>query len=202
MYKWAVKRRLVPANPLAEISARHDPQVKKVPGSRSLSHEEIAPVWRAIDRSRMTAKNKLFLKLCLIDGCRNGELRQSEKEHYDFEKQVWTVPAANHKIGKTTGEPLLRPILPETERVIKEVMALRGKGRYVFTHTGSLEPMGTSAPLALPYNVMQRLRRHEHVEMEHGSVHDLRKTARTNFSSLTEPHIAEIMLGQGPEAAL
>lgn len=31
--------------------------------------------------------------------------------------------------------------------------------------------------------------------MKHWSVHDLRKTARTNFSVLTEPHIAEIMLG-------
>jgi len=55
--------------------------------------------------------------------------------------------------------------------------------------------MGTSAPLALPYNVMQWLRRHEKFEMEHWSVHDLRRMARTNFSTLTEPHIAEIMLG-------
>ena len=40
MYKWAVKRRLVPTNPLADISARNDLQVKKVPGSRSLSEIE------------------------------------------------------------------------------------------------------------------------------------------------------------------
>lgn len=55
--------------------------------------------------------------------------------------------------------------------------------------------MGTGAPLALPYNIMQWLRRHERYEMQHWSIHDLRKTARTNFSTLTEPHIAEIMLG-------
>ena len=55
--------------------------------------------------------------------------------------------------------------------------------------------MGTGAPLQLPYNIMQWLRRHEKYEMAHWSVHDLRKTARTNFSTLTEPHIAEIMLG-------
>ncbi len=30
--------------------------------------------------------------------------------------------------------------------------------------------------------------------MEHWSLHDLHKTARTNLSTLTEPHIAEIML--------
>jgi len=55
--------------------------------------------------------------------------------------------------------------------------------------------MGQGAPLALPYNLIQWLRRHRDYEMQHWSVHDLRKTARTNFSELTEPHIAEIMLG-------
>ncbi|EPA97866.1 integrase family protein [Pseudomonas sp. G5(2012)] len=30
---------------------------------------------------------------------------------------------------------------------------------------------------------------------EQAPVHDLRKTARPNFSTLTEPHFAEIMLG-------
>lgn len=38
-----------------------------------------------------------------------------------------------------------------------------------------------------------QLRRHSKFEMEHWSVHDLRRTARTNFATLTEPHIAEIM---------
>ena len=31
--------------------------------------------------------------------------------------------------------------------------------------------------------------------MEHWSAQDLRKTARTNFSTLIDPHVAEIMLG-------
>ena len=66
MLKWGVKRRLIPANPLADISARQDLQIKKRSEFRSLSDDEIARVWRAIERSRMAAKNKLFLKLCLI----------------------------------------------------------------------------------------------------------------------------------------
>lgn len=64
-------------------------------------------------------------------------------------------------------------------------MALSNGSLFLFTNTGSDEPMGTSAPLALPYNVMQWLRRHEKFEMEHWSVHDLRRTARTNFSTLS-----------------
>jgi integrase len=195
MLKWGVKRRLIPSNPLVEINAREDLQIKKLAGSRSFSNDEIVRVWRAIELSRMATKNKLFLKLCLIYGCRNGELRAAEKTHFDFRRKVWTIPPENHKLGKSTGKPLLRPITPETEALIRQASTLSAKSKFVFTNTGSDDAMGTSAPLALPYNVMQWLRRHEKFEMEHWSIHDLRKTARTNFSTLTEPHIAEIMLG-------
>lgn len=195
MLKWGVKRRLIPVNPLIEINAREDLQIKKVAGSRSLSNDEVARVWRAIEQSRIVAKNKIFLKLCLIYGCRNGELRASEKVHFDFEKNVWTIPPENHKLGKSTGKPLLRPITPMVEPLLKQAMALSSKSKFVFTNSGSNDAMGTSAPLALPYNVMKWLRRHERYDMEHWSIHDLRKTARTNFSTLTEPHVAEIMLG-------
>ncbi|MGU9851125.1 hypothetical protein ACU680_10045 [Pseudomonas koreensis] len=58
----------------------------------------------------MATKNKIFLKLCLIYGC-----RYSEKAHFDFRAMIWTVPPANHKMGKSSGKPLLRPITPETE---------------------------------------------------------------------------------------
>jgi integrase len=161
MLKWAVRRELIATSALAGINAKEDLQIKKLPGSRTLSGDEIARVWRAIDHSRMAAKNRLFLKLCLIYGCRNGELRQAEKGHFDFERSVWTVPVGNHKLGYATGKPLLRPITPEVAPLIRQAMALSSGSRYLFTNAGSDEPMGTSAPLALPYNVMQWLRRHE-----------------------------------------
>lgn len=195
MLKWGVKRQLLSEHPLANINAKEDLQIKKVAGSRSLSDEEIRQVWKAIEHSRMATKNKLFLKLCLIYGCRNGELRLSEKGHFDLEKMVWIVPPENHKLGKTSGKPLLRPITPEIEALLAQAMALSKGSKYLFTNSGTNKPMGTGAPLQLPYNLMQWLRRHEKYEMAHWSVHDLRNTARTNFSTLTEPHIAEIMLG-------
>ena len=195
MLKWAVKRRLIPVNPLVEINAKEDLQIKKIAGARSLSDEEVRLVWKAIERSRIALKNKLFLKLCLLFGCRNGELRLSQKSHFDLEKGVWTVPPENHKLGKTSGKSLVRPIIPEAGALIEEAMALSEGSPYMFTNSGTTEAMGTGAPLQLPYNIMQWLRRHEAFEMQHWSVHDLRKTARTNWSTLTEPHIAEIMLG-------
>jgi len=194
-YKWAVKRRLVEANPLADINAHEDLRVTKGVGTRSLSDKEVAYLWQPLELSRMAAKNKLFVKLCLIYGCRNGELRVSEKKHFDLDEMVWSVPPENHKMGKLTKRPLLRPITEDIEPLIRSVIALSGPGKYMFNNSGTSEPMGRSSPLQLPYNLMQWLRKHEKYEMEHWSIHDLRKTARTNFSKLTEPHVAELMLG-------
>ena len=195
MLKWAVKRQLIPFNVLTDINAKEDLQIKKIAGDRSLSDEEVRLVWLAIEESRMATKNKLYLKLCLVLGCRNGELRLSEKEHFDLDTMVWTVPPENHKLGNSSGKPLLRPIIPPVKGLLEQVIALSGDSKHMFTNSGSTEPMGKGAPLQLPYNIMQWLRRHKDYEMKHWSVHDLRKTARTNLSSLTEPHIAEIILG-------
>lgn len=195
MLKYGLKRKLIPSNVLADIYAKEDLQIQKKSVDRSLSDEEIKMLWVAVDHSRITEKNKLFVKLCLIYACRNGELRLSEKEHFDFKEKVWTIPPENHKLGKKSGKPLLRPITPAIEGFLKHAFELSAGSKYVFTNDGSNDVMGHTAPVALPYNIMQYLRRHEEYELKHFSMHDLRRTARTNFSTLCDPHIAEVMLG-------
>jgi len=62
MYKWGIRRERLNVNPLATINTREDLRIRKRIGTRTLSGDEIARVWRAIERSRMAAKNRLFLK--------------------------------------------------------------------------------------------------------------------------------------------
>lgn len=144
--KWAVKRQLIPSNVLTEINAKEDLQIKKVAGDRSLSDEEVRLFWLAINESRMAAKNKLYLKLCLVLGCRNGELRLSEKVHFDLDAMIWTVPPENHKLGNSSGKPLLRPIIPGVKDLVEQAMALSGESKYMFTNSGTSEPMGQGSP--------------------------------------------------------
>ena len=195
LYKFGVKRRLVPANPLADIYAKEDLQIQKRSTDRCLNDDEIKMLWLAVNNSRITPKNKLFVKMCLIYGCRNGELRQAKKEHFDFKTGIWTIPPENHKMGKKSGKPLLRPITSSMRPYLKQAFALSANSAYAFTNDGSDDVMGMRAPLALPYNIMQHLRRYEGYHMEHFSMHDLRRTARSRFSMITSFHIAEVMLG-------
>ena len=95
-----------------------------------------------------------FNALCLLYGCRNGELRVSKKSHFDFTKKIWTIPIENHKTGNVTKKPLLRPIIPEIEPLLKDAFHL-SKSEYVFNNRDTNEPMGLSSPLALPYNIIK-----------------------------------------------
>jgi integrase len=197
---WAVRRQLIATNTLAAVSAKQDLNVVQKPRIRSLTDDEIGLVFMCLNESKIAAKNKLFVKLCLIYGCRNGELRVSKKQDFNFEAMTWTVPPENHKVGKSTGRALVRPITPDTRALIEECVRLSGPGDYLFNNVssnGSLsgQQMTRSSSPQIPVNIMRWLRISKGVEMQHWSIHDLRKTARTNFSIFTQPHIAEIMLG-------
>ncbi|WON77532.1 site-specific integrase [Serratia sp. UGAL515B_01] len=193
-HRWAMRRQLVTNTPLTDLTSK-ELGVEIGTGERVLSHDEIALLWRCMEESRMTPKNALFIKLCLLFGCRGGELRLARVSDFDMGRKVWTVPPENHKMGTKTGKPLLRPIIPAAEEMIEECRRHNAGTQWLFVNTGKKTMMGKTVALSLPYNVMQFARRKFGIDMPHWSIHDLRRTMRTNLSDLTEPHIAEIMLG-------
>ena len=71
----------------------------------------------------------------------------------------------------------------------------RNNSEYFLTNDNANTPMGNGASIALPANVMERLRRHHDYHMKHWTLHDLRRTARTNFSAFTSRDVAELMIG-------
>ncbi|MBV2128207.1 tyrosine-type recombinase/integrase [Arsukibacterium indicum] len=193
MLKWAVKRRLIQHNVLQEITAHADLNLKKQARLRSLSDKEIVWLFDAARNSRLDPKNALLLELLLFTGCRVGELRQAKKSDFDFENMIWTVPAANHKMGDKTGQPLIRPIIEQWIPTIKMLFAMCPGELVITSAKGSM--LQKSFHTSIPDRVVAWLKRYRKVDMESWAIHDLRKTCRTNLSTITEPHIAEIMLG-------
>ncbi len=191
-YSWAVKRQLLEVNPLSEMSGR-DFGIQKKMGERTLDRKEIAIVWRAIEDSRLIERNKILYKLSLIWACRVGELRQAEVSHFDFEEGVWTVPWENHKTGRKSKKPIIRPIIPEMLPLIQRAIEL-APGRFVFSKYAD-KPMSEGFHMSISSNLVKFMLKAYNEQVPHFTIHDLRRTARTNFSELTEPHIAEMMLG-------
>lgn len=196
-YKWGHRLGKVPANPLGHIGAQTDLRVKKRFSKRVLSDQELRLVWEALEKSRITAKNRLFVKLCLFYGCRSGELRLSNIEHWDLEEGVWTIPPENHKTGEKSGKPILRPIVEPARSWVQEAiqMSASKKKGPLFNNNDSHERMSRSSVLHPPYNLVKWVKRHRGVVMDDWSMHDLRRTMRTKIADLAPPHVAEIMLG-------
>ena len=195
MYNWAIKREMCTVNPLANIDAKEDLHIEYVPKDRTLTDQEITYLWQGLMRSRMFIRNRIFVQLCLIYGCRSGELRIAEKEHLDRDKMVWVIPPENHKNGDKTKKPLTRPLIPETLQLFDLAATLNDSKFFFVTSTNKEQPVSRGSLICIPYDITEYLHREDNISIDHWSLHDLRRTFRTNMSTITEPHIAEIMLG-------
>lgn len=194
-YWWGVKRKLVPDNPLSNLDGRRDLQITRKEQVRPLSDTELWYIWHALQQSRISLKNRLIMKLCLAYACRWSEFRLARKEHFDFAAKVWTVPPENHKNGWRTGKPLQRPILPHTKEMLEQAFKLSAGHESVFISDRTKKVLCESAQTSWTYEIQKWVYRHCGVMMDHWTIHDFRATARTKFSELTDPHIAEKMVG-------
>jgi integrase len=196
VHKWAARRGLIEDQPLAAISAKDDLHInrKKVKG-RALTDDEIWLVWNAMERSRMPLRSKLFVKLVLLYGCRPGELVGARRSEFDFEQRVWEIPPQRHKTGKLTERSLKRPITDEIMPLLREALLLSHHPDLLFSGETKPLPLHDRSVLSYPYNIMRVAERQMGTKMNHWSMYDLRKTARTNWSTIADPHVCELMLG-------
>jgi integrase len=153
-----------------------------------------------LEKGQMALKNKLFLKLMLFYGCRGGELRQTQKAWLDFDKMTWTVPYNYHKTGQSTGRDLVRPVISQVKPWWDLAIALSGESPYVFTNLanrfdGTDEVMSRASVRTLSDSVIRTAAVKHGYGFKHWSVHDLRRTARTNWAGLGAYEVCEKMLG-------
>lgn len=193
--KWGVKRGYTSLNVLSDITVKEDLGITFNRIKRHLSDDELILVFQGLYFSKLAYKNKLYIKLCLAYGCRNSEIRLALKSHFDFDKGIWTIPADNHKVGYKTQDKLVRPILPYTEKLIKELFRLNPKGELLITTDIDGAFIVNSAIDKSVESLVKWIKKQRGIQMDHWTPHDLRRTARTNFSPLTSYEVAETMIG-------
>jgi len=196
---WAVGNGLTKEHPLMEFTAKRTLGISNKRGERTLSDEELYLVFNAIEESRIKPGNKILFKLLIIYGCRTIELRLLQPHHLDFKNGVWTVPReiAKPKDAKRPdlNREIKRPLFAETIELFNQAIKLKPKSKYLFPKENG-EPMGETALLDISMRLTHKINKtHPEANVKHWTKHDLRRTMRTNMSKLTEPHIAEKMIG-------
>ncbi|HGJ5883040.1 site-specific integrase, partial [Arsenophonus sp.] len=186
------RRGIISLNPLIDLTAQ-DLGVVNQQGERVLSNNELRVLFALIDAPDYNPRNALIIKLALLFGCRIGELLKAKMTDFDFTKKIWTVPPENHKTGRKSKKPIIRPIIPAAKELIKAAKKLNDDSDYLFTDSkGKPLSIGGHTFFITALNKKMALK---FENFTHWSIHDLRKTMRTGVAELTQPHVVEIMLG-------
>ncbi|MBD2799240.1 site-specific integrase [Xenorhabdus sp. M] len=196
-HKWAVRRGVTNFTPLSDVekndlvgkSTNVDIEISE----RILNEKELVILFQLINSPKYNPRNALIIKLCLLFGCRIGELLKAKVNDFDYEKDIWIIPPANHKTGRRSKKPIIRPIIPAAKELIEQAKKLNYGSEYLIALSN-----GNPCVEGFHKHIITRLNKKMAIYLPdcvHWSIHDLRKTMRTGVAELTAPHVAEIMVG-------
>lgn len=183
IFAYARRRHAVQISPVADFSSRLDAGGVEKARSRALSRDEIAALFRSIAQApTFGGDNALAIKLLLALCVRKSELlgakwREFELEEKGKEGPVWHLPSVRTK----TGAALDIPLVPSVVDWLRALKVLAGASEYVFPARrkdvrARQQHVGTDT-----LNVAMSRLTHD---IPHFTLHDLRRTARTQLASL------------------
>lgn len=180
---WCIRRQFISTTELMLLQPK-DVGIKPTVGEVTLSYNQLAKIWLAVERSRGSTSNRLLHQLLMLYGARNSELRLAVKGEFDREEGVWTVPAEKSKTKKI----IRRPIFSAADDLLKKAE---------MTYGSVLFPgpdLKKSMTIAGANRFLGRIE--STLGIGEFSAHDFRRTLATRLSEEgVAPHVIEKMLG-------
>ena len=175
MFNWAIGEALVENNP---VNGTNDPAEGIEPRDRVLSDAELGATWTAAGDAGDFGK---IVKLLILTGTRRDEIGSLRWTDIDFDAAELTIRAEVAKNGVALVLPLADlalDILNSVERRSDHVFGRRLAGSGFQGYGKAMSAFRARLAFA-----------------EHWTLHDLRRTARTNWSKLgIAPHVSERLL--------
>lgn len=185
MFRMAVRNHWIERNPAAEFELA-DAGGQEPSRGRWLSLQELEQLATAMrETPNFGRENELSVWLLLALCVRKMELLSARWDAFDLEAQVWTLDKQNTKTKSEIVIPLAKPVV----EWLKEARVLACGRPFVFparrlVRTRLGQPKVNRFPHVGPDTLNVALRRLETLSIEHFTVHDMRRTARTNMSRL------------------
>lgn len=194
IYRFALTRELggIASNPCQFIKPTEFVR-EMAPRQRVLTDSEVALIWRATQGQirnsiESTYPGGPFVRLLLLTGARRNEVAQMTWDEVNLDHALWMIPAHRTK----TGAPHEVPLSPMAVDLLKSLP--RFGGGFVFSANGGRAPIKGFGKFK--DSVDMRAAELAPPGLAEWRFHDLRRTARTNLSSLgVSPFIAELVIG-------
>lgn len=190
LFKHAAGRKLIPTNPCIGIDLTTVKGKRPVKRRRlMLSREELAVLMRA----ELNRENALAVRILLATAVRSGELRNAKWTHFDFDQDVWSIPAT--KTGPGIQIPLTAPVkawLHELrQRSAGSAFVLPARGDYKNASAQGDRPIN---PNTIGAAIEFWLSEYK-PEIRRFTPHDLRSTAKSQMRALGVPRdVSEMCL--------
>ncbi len=181
---WCARRQYIDSSSLLRLDPKDFGKKPRV-GETVLTYRQLAQIWLENEKTTATASSKRLVKLLILYGARNSEMREAQKQEFDFEENIWTLPAAKSKTDKIIRRPIFKhalPLLEEAKASGKDILFPGAYDRDIPLSIGS----------ATRYVRLLR----DQLSIGDFTAHDFRRTLATRLSEEgVAPHVIEKMLG-------
>jgi integrase len=182
MFAFGRKRRYLEHNPVADF-ALHDAGGTEQPRSRALSRDELKALFASMRRTpNLGRDNELTFKILLATCVRKGELVRARWASIDLDSGIW------HLIGSKKGMEIDIPLAAPVVGWFRELQVFAAGSEYVLparliVKRRAGRTIKSRFPHISPDTLNVALKRVNH-GLEHFTVHDMRRTARTRLADL------------------
>ena len=177
VFRYAISTGRAERDPAADLKGALPP-VKPKHHAAITEPEKLGGLLRAIDGYEGSFIMRCALKLAPLLFVRPGELRKMEWSEIDFDAAEWNIPAEKMKMD----QPHLVPLARQSLKILEELHALTGSGKYVFPSPRTLKrPMSDNG-------VLSALRRMG-IEKDEMTGHGFRAMARTILDEVLQVRV-------------
>jgi len=175
LFAYGRKRRIIEHNPAADFNL-NDAGGKENPRARALSREELGKLFTAMKKTPNLGHENFLTFLLLLALCvRKGELVAARWVEFELDAGIWRLPESRTKTASALDIPLAPPVV----KWLRELKVFAAGSEYVL-------PARTRSkryPHLSPDTLNAAMSRVKH-GLEHFTVHDLRRSARTQLAAL------------------
>jgi integrase len=182
LFRHAAGRKLVATNPCIGIDLTA--LLGKRPATKRrlmLNRDELLLLMRA----DMNRENALAVRLLLATAVRSGELRTAKWSHFDFKRDIWSIPES--KTGPGIQIPLTEPV----KAWLHELRELSGSSAFVLPARGDYKNASSTGDRPINPNTIGAAIEFwltEYTpEVRRFTPHDLRSTAKSQMRALGVP---------------